>query len=283
MASKQFIGFLDNSEKVPTASKTYDITGKSAAHVIAIFKLMVNNTEGLYKYKEDEVFTFNIYYQNQPTISFKLTAKPFSDQKGNGLIWRQDPTDVENIIKYSYDKDLVDKLKEQYSNDTKKFAQDIKRVFKDNSKLFKCGNEIIKDVYFLLLFEIGRRLVKDNPDSTPRKKELDNLLISEAITKIVKLFEEKACRFEDVFLKGEGYHCFTGDPETRREAIRRLHFKDVKELFCGKEEEESSQDTTGTDNESSEGPVSEIPAEGVGALSLSEGSQKESKKPSNKD
>ena len=239
--SKQFIKCLDKSEKVPAASSTYNITAKSAAHVIAIFKLMVNNRMGQYEYtrdKGDKVFTFIICHEVQ-AISFQVKANPYADQPGNGFIGRKDPRSGGRIINYSYNNDLVDKLKQQYSNDTKKFAQDIKRVFKNNSELFNCGNEIIKDVYFLLLFEIGRRLVKDDPDSTPRKKKLDNLRISEAITKIVKLFENEACRFEDVFLKVGAYHCFSGDrPETRQGAItllltqlEELKLEDLKELF----------------------------------------------------
>ena len=257
--SKQFIKCLDKSEKVPAASSTYNITAKSAAHVIAIFKSMVNR-KGQYGYRTDKVFTFNICHEDQPTISFRLKVNIISkDQPGNGFISRKDPWDNKKDIFYSYGNDLVDKLKEQYSSDTKKFAQDIKRVFKNNSELFNCGNEIIKDVYFLLLFEIGRRLVKDDPKSPPRKRKLDNLRISEAITKIVKLFENEACRFEDVFLKVGAYHCFSGDrPETRQGAItllltqlEELKLEDLKELFHVEE------------------PVSEI-SEGLKGLSLSE-------------
>ena len=284
--SKQFIEYLDNLE-VPAASNTYNITGKSAAQVIAILKSMVNRKGKGFSYRNGKEFTFNICRDDQPKISFQLKAKPSTDQPGNGFIWRIDPKDSGEIIKYSYDTGLVDKLRDQYSNDTKKFAQDIKRVFKNNSELFNCGNEIIKDVYFLLLFEIGRRLVKAN--STPRKEKFDNLRISEAITKIVKLFDNKACRFEHVFIKGKKFHCFSDEPETRQDAIsllltqlEELNLGDLKELFHVEEDKKSPEDTTSKDNESSEGAVSVL-AGGVKALSLSEGSQKESKKASNKD
>lgn len=104
-------------------------------------------------------------------------------------------------------------------------------------------NQIIRHVYFLLLFEIGRRLVKDGQKSTPKKKDFDKLRISEAITIIVELFENEACRFEDVFLKRGKYHCFSGEQEPRRIAITRLlmqvkelkqeelELKDLEELF----------------------------------------------------
>ena len=48
-SSKKFIEFVDGLE-VPEASNTYNITGKSAAHVIAILKSIVNNREWPYGY-----------------------------------------------------------------------------------------------------------------------------------------------------------------------------------------------------------------------------------------
>ena len=263
-ASKEFNEFLDEliqKPEVSKASNTYNITGKSAAHVMAILKSIVNNKK---RYIEDEVFTFNI--GNPPTISFSLKAHPKPHQPGNGVIYRADPPNEA----YKYDKDFIDQLHKEYPSSTREFAQHIKLVFKNNSELLKFeNNKIIQHVYFLLLFEIGRRLVKDEESSTSKKRDFDNLRISEAITKIVKLFENEACRFEDVFLKGGEYHCFSVDPETRRDAIRRLlelQVKDLKELFYEKEEEESSEEeeeessegTTSTDSESSQCPVSII-------------------------
>ena len=286
--SKQFIESLDNLE-VPAASDTYNITGKSAAQVIAILKSMVNRKGKGFSYRHGKVFTFNICRDDQPKISFQLKAIFYEDQPGNGFISRRDPRDRRESLSIKYDNVLVDKLKDQYSSDTKKFAQDIKRVFKDNSELLQWENEIIQDVYFLMLFEIGRRLVKDDPESTLRKKKLDNLRISEAITKIVKLFDNEACRFEDVFIKGKKFHCFSGELKTRQGAIsllltqlEELKLEDLKELFHVEEDKKSPEDTTSKDNESSEEAVSAVTG-GVKALSLSEGSQKESKKASNKD
>ncbi|XP_015779412.1 PREDICTED: uncharacterized protein LOC107357284 [Acropora digitifera] len=231
--SKKFIEFVDGLE-VPEASNTYNITGKSAAHVIAILKSIVNR-EGRYGYRKGKVFIFKI--ENPPTISFSLRANPTDHQPGNGVISIKSQSDV-----YRYNQDLVDQLNGQYSSNTRKFAQDIKLVFKNNSELLKLlkdeENQIIQHVYFLLLFEIGRRLVKDGQESTPEKKDFDKLRISEAIKIFVELFENEACRFEDVFLNRGKYHCFSGKREARRIAITRLlkqaeelELKDLEELF----------------------------------------------------
>ena len=263
--SKKFIEFVDGL-KVPEASDTYNITGKSAAHVIAIFKSIVNNRKWPHWYCEGKVFTFNI--GNPPTISFSLEANPKPHQPGNGVIYR---TGQRNDA-YPYNDEFVRQLNKEYPSSTEEFAQHIKHVFKDNSELLNYeNNTIIQHVYFLLLFEIGRRLVKDGQNSTPKKRYLDNLRISEAITIIVELFENKLCSFEEVFLKKRKYHCFSGKQEARRIAITRL-LKKVKEL---KQAELELKDLEKLFH--LEEPVSGI-IRNFKQLSL-----KESKKPSNKD
>ena len=250
--SKKFIQLVDGL-KIPKASNTWNITGKSAAHVIAIFKSMVNNREGRYGYSTGRVFTFNI--GNPPTIKFKLKANPTSDQPGNGII-------IRNGIPLSY-ASVTEKLNWLYKDSTDAFARDIKLVFEDNSHLLGCGNEVIQDVYILLLFEIGRRLVKDGKNPTDGKKALDNLPISGAITKIVKLFEEKYCSFEDFFSFEGKFHCFTGRLGKRKGAIRRLElnekYEDIEALLDGdlEDDKESCEDTASEGEESFEDTASE--------------------------
>ena len=250
--SKKFIQLVDGL-KIPKASNTWNITGKSAAHVIAIFKSMVNNREGRYGYSTGRVFTFNI--GNPPTIKFKLKANPTSDQPGNGII-------IRNGIPLSY-ASVTEKLNWLYKDSTDTFARDIKLVFKDNSHLLGCGNEVIQDVYILLLFEIGRRLVKDGKNPTDGKKALDNLPISGAITKIVKSFEKEDCSFKDFFSFEGKFHCFTGKLGKRKGAIRRLElnekYEDIEALLDGdlEDDEESYEDTASEDEESFEDTASE--------------------------
>ena len=250
--SKKFTEFVD-ALKVPKASNTWNITGKSAAHVIAIFKSMVNNREGRYGYSRGKVFTFKI--GNPPTIKFKLKANPTSDQPGNGII-------IRNGIPLSY-ASVTEKLNWLYKDSTDTFARDIKLVFEDNSHLLGCGNEVIQDVYILLLFEIGRRLVKDGKNPTDGKKALDNLPISGAITKIVKLFEKEDCSFKDFFSFEGKFHCFTGKLGKRKGAIKRLEldekYEDIKALLDGdlEDDKESCEDTASENEEASEDAASE--------------------------
>ena len=253
--SKQFIESCVDTLEVPKVSNAYDITGKSAAHVIAIFKSIVNNREGPYEFSKGKAFTFNI--GKPPAISFKLKARPSDDQPGNG-VFRVRRNDAKKRKCRKYDQEFVKELTKRYPN-TKEFAQDIKRFFKDNSELPQRGNEIIQDVYILLLFEIGRRLVKDSEKHTDRKKALDNLPISQAITTIVKLFEQEECRFKHVFLIGEKFHCFTArSPKKRKKAIEQLEFKNIKALFYREEDQESPEDST---NESDEEEDTSIESE----------------------
>jgi len=240
--SKEFIQFVGQLG-VPDASDTYNITGKSAAHVIAIFKSMVNNRDGQYPYKKGKVFTFEI--GNPPKIIFKLQAWPTRDQPGNGVIKRKK-------IRPAY-KSITENLIAQYENDTETFAQDMKRVFKDNSELFQFST-VVSDVYMLLLFEIGRRLVIDGTESTNRKKALDKLPISAALTRIFKLFESPnnySLSFRDFFHNTGKFHCFSDDHKDRQSTKKRedaiesltklseVEFEDIKALFYEEEDEES--------------------------------------------
>ena len=246
--SRQFIESCVEALKVPIVSKTYNITGRSAAYVIAIFKSIVNNSEGSYKFSKRKEFTFNIG-KTPAMISFKLKANPTDDQPGNGVFRVHENKKKRKCRKYN--QKLVDELKNRYPN-TKEFAQDIKRFFKDNSELPKSGNKIIQEVYILLLFEIGRRLVKDDEKHTNEKKALDSLPISQAITTIVKLFEQEECRFEDVFLTGGTFHCFTKSLRKRKKAIEQLECKNITALFCREEDQESSEDSSSESKGSSQ-------------------------------
>ena len=247
--SKKFIEFVDGLE-VPEASDTYNITGKSAAHVIAILKSIVNSREKPYEYDKGNIFTLKI--EGQHAISFVLKPFPTTNQPGNGII-------ITSGIARSY-KDLTEELIKQYENDTKTFAKDMKRVFKDNSRLLECRNEVLQDAYILLVFEIGRRLVDDENVIKGRgdkeRQALDCLPISEAITKIVKLFEMKGCSFSNVFDPDGKFHCFGGTSGKRQSAIKELQsnekYKDIKALLYREEGEESSEDAASEGEESSD-------------------------------
>ena len=268
--SKQFIEFVDGLA-VPEVSNFYDITGYRAAHVIAIFKSIVNHRLWKDSSSKRKEFKFEIIKgASKIVFSVKPKTKSSTDHPGNAVVCRKYPQDRRKLIKWSYDAAFVKELNVQYSNDTKRFAQDIKRVFKNNWELFKCRNEIIQDVYILLLFEIGRRLVdEENVPEKDRadKQAYDSLPISGAITTIVKLFEAKECIFEDVFHKKGRFHCFTGTPKERKDAILSMltlkskeKVEDIEELFYG---EKVTKDTASKGNESSkeDAKVSELSEE----------------------
>jgi len=244
--------FTDELQKIPATY--WNITGMNAASVISIFKSIVNDRE---TFKKGAIFTFNIEGVEE-TISFILEADPTDKQPGNGFIRRRNPKGGEDIQR-SYDKELIEILTQGYRS-TDKFAQDIRRVFKNNSELFECGNEVIQDVYILLLFEIGRRLVDDEivPEEHRTDKQVyDSLPISEAITKIVKLFAARKCSFEDFFFEEGKFHCFSDECGTQRssvrptakreDAIKKLikvneKYEDIVALFYGEEDKEAPED-----------------------------------------
>ena len=128
--------------------------------------------------------------------------------------------------------ELFEKLSKQYPNDTRAFAKHIKGVFANNLDIFEVP-EVTKDAYMILLFEIGRRLVKKS--GTPKKMSLDELPITSAITRLVQLMEAKKCTFEDVFSQDGKFHCFTGEPDDRKKAISSINddhsLNEIEQMF----------------------------------------------------
>ena len=98
------------------------------------------------------------------------------------------------------------------------------------------------ETYTILLFEIARRLVTVEKESE-KKEEFDVLPIGSAIARSVNLLElgdEETCTFEDVFLSGEKFHCYTGKAKERRKAIDKInettgtginYLKELEDMF----------------------------------------------------
>ena len=226
--------FVQNLDTVEVSEDGFDITGRDAKSVIKMLKSIVNDKE---KYTKDSTFTLEIKdtsaaTNKAKTTSFQLKANPTSDQPGNGMV-----TNITTGMSLKYNQ-LSKNLNEEYENDTCLFAQDIKRVFANNSEIFNVP-EVTRDAYMLLLFEIGRRLVTD--DSGTERKKLDELPIASAITSLVKLMETNQCTFEEVFTVGKKFHCFTGEPEVRRNAILRINYhhalNEIEQMFSPEQPE----------------------------------------------
>ena len=200
-----------------TMAGSYDITGKNLDEVVEILDTIVNNRKD---YQKDAVFTFTIkpdskHLQHPEAFKkeFQLIAKPTDNQPGSGILFIcQDG----QFIARPYDEEMVKDLEEMYDGDTSAFARHLETLFERNETIAKYPF-VTSEVYMLLLFEIGRRLVKDSPNSTPTKKEYDKLPIKEAIQDILTLLDKKKCKFSDVFLKEGRFHCFSGYPPNVRE------------------------------------------------------------------
>ena len=123
--------------------------------------------------------------------------------------------DSTKAVKHTY-KCLNDLLEKHYGEDTHLFAKDMKKVFEDNSAIFNVPPATV-EIYMVLLFEIGRRLV------SAKKSSLDKLPIGIVIARLVKLLEAKRCTFKDVFLKGKQFHCFSGNSTQRETAINEIN------------------------------------------------------------
>lgn len=236
-------------EKRPENTKNfkgpvYDITGFDAVNVVALLSDIVNDKDQFTTNK-----TFYLLLQNSHGSKpddkieelFKLRASPTKDQPGNGIVFlrpRRKKLFTQDARKYD---ELEGVLKAHYK-DTKTFAQDIKNLFQNNSVVTDNFPQATVETYTILLFEIARRLVTVEKPSE-KKEEFDVLPIGSAIARSVNLLElgdVETCTFEDVFLSGEKFHCYTGKAKERRKAIDKInettgtginYLKELEDMF----------------------------------------------------
>ena len=222
----------------------YDITGFDAVNVVALLSDIVNDKDQFRTNK-----TFYLLLQNSHGSKpddkieelFRLKARPTKNQPGNGIVFlrpRRKKLFTQDARKYD---ELEGVLKAHYK-DTKTFAQDIKNLFQNNSVVTDDFPQATVETYTILLFEIARRLVTVEKPSE-KKEEFDVLPIGSAIARSVNLLElddKETCRFEDVFLPGGKFHCYTGKAKERRKAIHKInettgtgtdHLKELEDMF----------------------------------------------------
>lgn len=232
MANKTNIGSKD--------SKSYNITGENWDRVVKILNSIVNGED----YLTNAVFSIiispassHLQHPQEFQKKFQLTAKPTDDQPGNGLISIRQGS---RYIGRPYNEEMVKDLEEMYGDDTSAFARHLTTLFQKNETIAKYPF-VTSELYMLLLFEIGRRSVKDSPKSTLTKKKLDKLPIKKAIQGILKLLGNKKCKFGDVFLKIGKFHCFSGTPEQRETAA-----EEIKKALSTAEGRETESEINGS-------------------------------------
>ena len=221
---------VDESEPVSKEKKpknvrqlkghVYDITGFDAEKVVALLSRIVNDRQ---EFKPDKTF-YLLLNSHEPGQDdnrekfFKFAPNPTIDQPGNAMVSRG----LEEGLTYN---ELNEDLKSKYNGNTKSFAQHIKKLFQNNSKVPENCPQATFEVYILLLFEIARRLVREDAP-TEKKEKLDDLPIGSAIARSVKLLElgSKTCSFNDVFCSSsDKFYCYAREPEERETAIRRIN------------------------------------------------------------
>lgn len=231
---------LGEKEIPPSLEKftgsVFDITGFDAQEVVGLLSYIVNARD---KYKTNKTFYLLIKGEkNNDEFEevFKLKARPTELQPGNGIVFLRPKgkkkfkqsakayEELNGMLEADYDTDTSSLAKHAKLFDTRSFADDIKLVFKNNVHI---GDEefprATTEVYMIWLFEIARRLVKSEK---PSSQQLDVLPIGSAIAGLVRLLEfgdGEKCNFEDVFLPGKKFHCFTGKPEERKNAVHQIN------------------------------------------------------------
>ena len=239
--------------------KVYDITSFDGQQVVAVLSLIVNDRTQF----QGETFYLLIrnssedHEEAEYETLYRLSAAPTKHQPGNGIVVLRPKCNVEfperGGKRYSA---LGAALKLYYKTNTKSFAEDIKKLLKVNTQNEDIP-EATMEAYMILLFEIGRRLVKNNLIENPseRKKEFDGLPIGSAVARLINLLELGNSSFDDVFSSKGRFHCFKGEPYERRRGIETINeaietinegtveqpLKELQELFCSDQSDQSVQ------------------------------------------
>ena len=252
--------------------EVYDITGQSAIDVIATIKGIINdpskwpspksskgvknppsarkqpgkNTPNVSKTVKDFYFVINPENKGKDSCTmFKLRPNPLSmDQPANGVI---------SIMYLKVIKDKGVKRQRYQSRRAKSYSALIKdlvqahispqtlatviqKLFKDNSEIVQ-KHAAIAEMYFLLLFEIARRLSREK-NKTEKGKRLDKLPIGSAIVGIIKQLSETNENLKEILQRH--CNCFKGCASTREKSIIALSDKlpsnsKITVNFCVKE------------------------------------------------
>ena len=204
-----------------------DITGFDAHKVIAVLSGIVNDRK---KFTEGNVFLLRLCGTDKSEELFKLSPFPKKVQIGNGIVSirpREESKFKREGKKYA--ETNVD-LESHYKNDTRRFAKHIKKLFRNNERDLDKFPQATIEVYMILLFEIARRLVKlEKPNELTA--QYDDLPIGSAIAGIMKLLKNNdkdendkyEYTFNDVFGSKGKFHCFSDEPDKRKEAIDRIN------------------------------------------------------------
>jgi len=239
----------------------YDITGFHGQQVVAVLSQIVNDRN---QFKEDKMFYLLIRNSSEDNEKaeyeplYALEAHPTVDQPGNGRVFLRPEGRVE-FPKYGkrYGVLKADLETEYYKTNTPSFAEDIKKLLKDNTRNENIP-EATMETYMILLFEIARRLVKNDLIANPskRKKAFDRLPIGSAVARLINLLELNVSSFDDVFSWKGRFNCFKGEPHERKKVIQTINeaietinegtveqpLIELQEFFCADQHPISSEE-----------------------------------------
>ena len=251
--AKDAAGFLDTNHKELLAGfgegKEILIEGWSAKLVLGLIYKTVNCK----RFKSGGDFKFELCSsgnEEQKCLCIHLEANPTKHQPGNGRITLHvtgleylDTTCIDVPITcfliHTYEQ-VADELESRKING-RTLAKSLRALFRSCADVM-VYEDIIHYIYFLLLFEIGRRMVVETDQKSQRAKSYDSLPVAVTIAKIVDLFQHGILSPNDVFRDGRRYNIFKGEPGERRNAIwgieaiyRQNQEKDQQSINCVKE------------------------------------------------
>ena len=187
-----------------------DITGFDAYRVIAQMCYMVNHQQWV---RDSDPFRFLIRGTSGDKV-FNIEPNPTLHQPGNGRVSLQGKKGKSWV---QISKILIGMEGRMPPHS---FATKLMTLFQDNQQIFQ-EEDIIAEVYALLLFEIARRFHRKL--NSPTQKSFDCLPIGVAIVRMLKLFRYVPKGFQDFEKDGVCFDIFLRQPEDRTKAIERIN------------------------------------------------------------
>ena len=222
--------------------KKISIAGWSAKLVLGLIYQTVNCE----RFKRGGVFEFELRSSGngkRTCLIIRLEAKPTENQPGNGRVslhvicnGNEDLFDkgevfqvrTENVHTMTYEEIL--RVLELSRITGSALATKLCTLFRSCGDVMITENKI-HHLYFLLLFEIGRRMVYV-PFKSFEARLYDKLPVAVSITKILHLLQRELISPSDVF----GFSIFRGSPDQREERM-----KNIEGLYAKHQDKNSQQ------------------------------------------
>lgn len=185
---------------------------------------LLHNTVNSARFRKmNQTFYFVMALSNDSSkYVIRLKSRGTRHQPGNGIVSMRSKNKPKFSDAHLYDEIIG--ILEAKKIDGPKLAESL-RILNRSCGDKEVEDEIIHELYFLLLFEITRRMV-DCKDKTHDAEVYDSLPIAIAVARLILLMDRNHLTIEQVFRSSSDYHVFSGKGKKRAK-----HLENINNLY----------------------------------------------------